>query len=147
MELNELVKSSHGNAVSKGFYDLPKSILDKMRMSLFSLEEINAVKDAFIGQRLMLITSELGEALEANRKKRNAKDDVGSMRVLNEFIEDDRFVEYFKTNVKDTFEDELADVQIRLADLSGWLDIPLEEHTKAKARYNSTREHMHGKQY
>jgi len=53
----------------------------------------------------------------------------------------------FRDTIKDTFEDELADVQIRLADLSGWLGINLQRHTELKAEYNSGREHMHGKKF
>jgi NTP pyrophosphatase (non-canonical NTP hydrolase) len=53
----------------------------------------------------------------------------------------------FAKDVKDTFEDELADAVIRIADLCGYLNIDLESHIKAKMRYNETRPHKHGKEY
>ena len=53
----------------------------------------------------------------------------------------------FRNNVKSSFEDELADVAIRLFDLCGGLDIDLHNHIQLKMAYNSTREHKHGKKF
>lgn len=134
--LNELSKEVHSNAVAKGFYDMPKTILEKMsnkfEEALFSEDEIKTVKDAFITQRLMLIVSELGEAMEANRKNRKA-----SLEDFNKQFD-------FEKTIKDTFEDELADTVIRIGDLAGWLDIDLQTHVKLKHLYNTSREKMHG---
>ena len=47
--------------------------------------------------------------------------------------------QFFEENVKDTFEDELADSIIRLLDLSAMLDIDIEFHITQKMRYNKTR--------
>lgn len=69
-----------------------------------------------IGTLLMLIVSELGEALEAHRK--------GDMK---------------------NFAEELADVAIRLGDLCGGLDIDLEWEIIQKMEYNQTRPRLHGK--
>ena len=49
--------------------------------------------------------------------------------------------------VKDTLEDELADVVLRVTDLCGLLGIDLETHIKAKMRYNATRPYKHNKAY
>lgn len=144
--IKEVVREAHKNSRSKGFYDLPSSILEKM-LSLpimFTPLEYKAVKDAFIGQRLMLITSELGEALEANRKDRIAN--------LDKFENDQNlpnveFKESFEKNIKDSFEDELADATIRIGDLAGWLNIDLSGHIDLKHQYNTERPHMHGKAY
>jgi len=53
----------------------------------------------------------------------------------------------FITNIKNTFEDELADVVIRVLDLCAFKKIDIESHIKAKMRYNSSRPHKHGKSY
>lgn len=54
---------------------------------------------------------------------------------------------YFKENIKDTFEDELADTVIRILDLCGARGIDLEKHIYLKLKYKATRERMHGKNY
>lgn len=53
----------------------------------------------------------------------------------------------FETDIKDTFEDEIADCFIRLFDLCGRYKIDIESHIKAKMKYNSLREKLHGKKY
>lgn len=50
-------------------------------------------------------------------------------------------------NIKDTFEDEIADAVIRLFDLAKGLGIDLEWHIQQKMEFNKTRERMHGKKY
>jgi len=117
----------------------------------------NALKHGFhhknqnIGEMLMLIVSELSEALEADRKGRHYKKTTPSWLKLyaNRKTDDDAdtFDMIFAKEVKDTFEDELADAVIRIADLCGYLNIDLESHIKAKMRYNESRPHKHGKEY
>jgi len=74
---------------------------------------------------LMLIVTELGEACEALRK--NNKQD------------------YKDVWRKDTFEDEIADVFIRLGDMCKAMDIDIEWQIKRKMDYNKTRPRKHGK--
>lgn len=112
--LNEAASEIHKEQVEKGFYD----------------------KERQIGTMLMLIVSELSEAMEADRKGRHAED-VFSVSTPEEFRE----------KVKDTFEDELADAAIRILDLCGHLGIDIEKHIAKKLEYNKSREHMHGKAY
>lgn len=132
--LNELSKHVHENAKDKGFYDMTESILTRMRYhDYFTDQEIKAVKDAFIAQRLMLTVSELGEAMEANRTGKN------SPSLDFEFDSKE-----FKEKVKDSFNDEISDSIIRLADLAGWLGIDLDKHVEFKHRFNTERERMHG---
>ena len=117
----------------------------------------NAIKHGFhqknqnIGELLMLIVSELSEALEADRKGMYFKKTTPSWLELyaNRKTDDDAdtFDMIFAEEVKDTFEDELADAVIRIADLCGYLNIDLESHIKAKMRYNESRPHKHGKEY
>lgn len=120
--INKLSKEIHENNVKKGFYEDEKNI----------------------GEMLCLIHSEVSEALEADRKNMYVDK---RMDVINGWVRDEDFKESFKDNVKDTFEDELADVMIRVMDLAEHKGIDLEEHIKAKMRYNSLREFKHGKKY
>jgi NTP pyrophosphatase (non-canonical NTP hydrolase) len=170
VNIKELIKESHKNAVERGFY--PEG------------EEKN------IGELLMLIVSELGEALEAHRCGKFA-----DWKEYNRSIKEFYFTPEgsFKKHIKDTFEDELADVFIRIFDLYGYLErtpelslfmvntenipemlfqsvgyltmyqydaflcfmiaickklnIPIEKHIRAKMAYNKTRPHKHGKEY
>ncbi len=85
----------------------------------------------------MLVVTELSEACEADREGNYCR--VVDITELPK--------EGFKSLVKDTFEDELADVVIRVADLAGSLNIDLESHVKAKLKYNETRKMKHGKKY
>ena len=125
MTINELVKASHDNAVAKGFYG----------------EDGKGERN--IGELLMLITSELGECLEADRHGEYTRVPIEN---YSEFS-DDVYPERFEYNIKDKVEDELADAVIRIADMAGYLGIDLESHILAKMRYNATREKLHGKKY
>lgn len=53
----------------------------------------------------------------------------------------------FESKVKNTFEDELADVLIRVFDLCGWLGIDIQRHLELKMHYNAMREFKHGRNY
>lgn len=101
-----------------------------------------------IGQTLMLIVSELSEALEALRKNKRANIDLFDFdHVFQSDIipEDERFKKAFTQSIKDTFEDEIADSFIRLFDLVGGLGIDIDFHIEQKLKFNKTREHKHGK--
>lgn len=109
------------------------------------------------GEMLMLVVSELSEALEADRKDRYAKHNMegyDTKAILNGEItsEDNEHPDSFWKRcfigtVKDTFEDELADAVIRLFDICEGLGIDLEYHIQAKMKFNAMREKMHGKKY
>lgn len=92
-KLNALKEQAHKTAVEHGFHEDVKS-------------------DAFY---LGLVMSEAGEAINADRKGLHA-DAKG-------FEEDEAnglpFAESFKKNVKDSVEDEIADIVIRLLDFAG----------------------------
>jgi NTP pyrophosphatase (non-canonical NTP hydrolase) len=133
MNINELCKRAHDNAVSKGFYDCPhcnnRSLKGAGNITLVVKEicsECNgtgkAKKD--IEELLMLIISECGEALEADRK--NYHSNNGYLEVI-ESIKTDIFNQEFEKYIKDTFEDELADICIRLFDMCGYLNIEPED--------------------
>ena len=92
--LNDLAKLCHSIAVEKGFWD----------------------KDRNLGEALMLIVTELAEAMEAHR------------------IQDEQ-----------NFKEELADSFIRLLDLCGGLKIDIEEEIYKKSIKNKNRPYKHGK--
>lgn len=133
MNLKETAKEIYENAKAKGFWD----------------EERN------LGEMLMLIVSEVSEALEADRKGRHCNPDSLSftLRTWHRVSDIDRdetiddFKDIFESSVKDTFEDEMADAVIRILDLCHSRGINLEDHIRAKMAYNSTRPHKHGKKY
>lgn len=93
----ELIKTAHEHAKAGGWWDT----------------ERNA------GELLMLIVSECGEALEAHRKGKFAV--LTALDLTHPGVAEQN--EAFKLYVKDTFEDELADIVIRLADLCGGFDV------------------------
>ena len=109
MEVQGIQRLCHQIAKEKGFWDGQE-------------EEYN------VGEKLMLVVSELGEAIEALRKgKRQDKDN--------------------KTWQKDTFEDELADAIIRLLDLSEKEGIDMNWQIFNKLDFNKKREYKHGKKF
>lgn len=127
--INDLSNAIYENAKAKGFYDHAPSI----------------------GERIALIHSEVSEALEADRKGRWAHVEPNVKNALNTpcttSIMANMWKDEFQKSIKDTFEDELADVMIRVMDLAAYKGIDLEFHVLTKIRYNSMREHMHGKKY
>lgn len=107
MEVNELVAKSYANSVAKGFKDPAPSI----------------------PELLVLVHSELSEALEEHRNGREPTEI------------------YFNPEKPDKPEGipiEIADAVIRLADLCGQFRIDLAEAIRIKQAYNATRPFKHG---
>tara|TARA_R100000742_G_C4278836_1_gene102211 strand:+ start:1094 stop:1462 length:369 start_codon:yes stop_codon:yes gene_type:complete len=99
--------------------------------------------DKQLGTMLMLVVSELGEALEAHRHSLKA-DLTYYEGILNAKHD---FQTAFKEAIKDTVEDEIADAIIRLLDLCGYYHIDIQKHIDLKLKYNQTRGYRHGKEY
>jgi len=106
------------------------------------------------GESLMLIVSELSEALEADRSGKYAKNplvpipnkEVGYNNLL--YIEPENITKaFYEQYVKGTVEEEIADAIIRLCHLAKRKDVNLDWHVKAKMTYNATRPYKHGKKY
>lgn len=122
-EITRLSRECHKDSLRKGFYNKPQEL----------------------GTSLMLVVSELSEALEADRVGRYAKLDTFKRRLQEEGEEN--FKEIFENEVKDTVEDELTDTLIRILDLSGKMDIDIGSHLALKIRYNQLRPYKNGKEY
>jgi len=136
------------------------STLNHYRDKAYSIAKAHGFHEApieNIGEKLMLVVSELGEALEADRKGSKANLEFFKERLeqlnnshngeLTEEVRNENFNKVFKTYIKDTFEDEIADSIIRLFDLCGSLGIDLETHVGLKMKYNEGRGYKHGKLY
>lgn len=94
-KIDEFIKRAYNTACSHGFHDEKTSVEHQM----------------------MLVISEVGEAVEADRKNLHANP-AGFEKCIG--------VEYgqrFKDYVKDSVEDEIADVCIRLFDMCGYFGI------------------------
>lgn len=94
--LTRYAKDFHERSVAKGFWDVPHSI----------------------GHYLMLVVSELSEAVEADRLGKWARLDHDTIDTLQR-IEGAIYAQEFLRLVKDSVEDEIADAVIRLLDLLG----------------------------
>lgn len=123
MEIREIAREIHDINVSKGFWD----------------------GDSWnFGEKIALIHSEVSEALEGHRDNKFA-DLEEYERVRNIPGKTDSLS--FEIFVKNTIEDELADICIRVFDLCGKMSIDLERHIRLKVDYNKQRPHKHGKNY
>lgn len=86
--------------------------------NLNDLEEEACLRNNAIGARLMLVVGEVAEAQEALRKKDDSN-----------------------------FREELADIVIRVLDISGGLGVDLEKEIINKMAKNSGRPYKHGKAF
>ena len=94
--IDEFIESAYGTSCRHGFHD----------------EELS------FAHQMMLVIGEVGEMVEADRKSRRS-----SLGLFDDAMRSKDFKYCFETYVKDTLEDELADVCIRLFDMCGCFDI------------------------
>lgn len=104
MTIKQLCEASHQQAVRKGFWE----------------------DDRNDGELLMLIVSELSEALEALRDCNPKSSKIKRFTLL---------------------EEELADAVIRICDMADARGCRLEEALSAKLKYNEKRPRKHGKAF
>lgn len=135
--LNGMTKLSKGiNAGNreKGFWD-----------DYEKYKEFEPVKTAFISQFIMLVNTELSEAVERMRKEGFKPISKYCIEYVEKYKEE--FKTTFEFQVKDRFEDEIADAIIRLLDIAGGLKIDIGWHVAQKLKYNNLRKKMHGKKF
>lgn len=134
LRINYFCKQHHADVLAKGFTEKQP-----------------------IATKLMLIVSELSEALEADRRNKHADFDRFEkvydcrMEDLKGFDSPNKeaaaFEGAFRCSIKDTFEDEIADSFLRLMDLCGEYNIDIDTHIILKSAYNRLRPAKHGKEY
>ena len=127
--LFEVRNAIHTNSIAKGFWEEPNTN---------------------ITEKIMLVVTELSEAVEAMRKlsKEELISEIQGNSATIEAFDLYGYDHYdFEKFVKDSIGDEFADSIIRILDLCGRLGIDIEGHIKYKMEYNSTRPYMHGKQF
>jgi NTP pyrophosphatase (non-canonical NTP hydrolase) len=124
MNIKEIQQKIHLVNVEKGFWEDRKNV----------------------GEVLMLIVSELGEALDAHRAGKKADVEAFDARAIDR-TEPADYQADFQDCIKDTFEDEIADTVIRILDMCEGFGIDLERHIALKLEYNKTRPYKHGKNY
>lgn len=124
MTLNELAKEIHENAVAHGFWD----------------------EDRPLPEVLMLIVSELAEALEEAR----AGDKMNGRISCMHYYSGEGYVSSAPTNCCKKPEGivvEVADALIRILDWCGHEGIDIEGIVREKHEYNKTRPYKHGKKF
>ena len=122
MNINDLCKKAHENAVSKGFWEEERSF----------------------AEQIALMHSELSEALEEYRDGNDLAEvyyKCGTPRI-GECNEDCEKPICYKP---EGIPIELADVLIRIFDTAAHYEIDLEKAIEIKMKYNEGRPHKHGK--
>jgi len=140
---NATAERAHSNSKARGFWPQIVRADDKLMQ---------------LGSKVALIHSEVSELLEAYRK--DPKADCGKkFPDAHSCSEEDlsfsggkfsggaRRVIPGKSIGLTLEEEELADIIIRVLDLSGHRDIDIGRAVLVKMEYNSTRPHKHGKQF
>jgi NTP pyrophosphatase (non-canonical NTP hydrolase) len=109
--------------VAKGFYeDSPTHFGLQAEDTLRYVQEIRT----YLGNKLMLMVTEIAEAHEAIRKNLDKSEHIPEYTAL---------------------EEEIADTVIRILDFSGYNKLRLGDAIKAKLIFNQSRPHKHGKQF
>jgi len=124
--INKLCNEAHAAAVSKGFYERERNL----------------------PELLMLVVSELSEAMEAERNGEMVT--LGRQPMARAYAKADWNQGHaydFDHEMRHTIEEEIADACIRIFDLCGYYEIDLEAWIVAKMKYNATRPPKHGKAY
>lgn len=120
---NEYIERAHKMACNHGFHD----------------------KELSIEHCLMLVITEISEMVEADRKNKRAqvamyKHEIATPQPENSKDAHKKFC--FETFIKDTFEDEMADVCIRLYDTAGTFGVSFEENEMDIDMHKEYEEHL-----
>lgn len=115
--LNSLVAECHNSAVAAGWWRLPEQP-GELVAQVVHVRGGTFLGKALVAQKLVLIHSEISEAMEGHRKG----------------LADNHLPH------RPSVEVELADAIIRIADLAGALGLDLEGALREKMEYNARRE-------
>lgn len=94
-------------------------------------DDAESLSDHFLG-----LIAEIGEAYQAWK--------LGKLAPVDKKWDFSDFA-WFDRNVKDTLQDELADIAIYTCSIAAFLDIDLDKHIIYKLAYNDKRPYKHGK--
>lgn len=150
MEINQIKETCNKIATDKGFWDDLDNMIKKMKglSKHFDDHNIERIKLAFYCEKISLISSELGEAIESMRLGRFYKSGENGIKILFDLVDKPfQFQGTYSTHFKDTFEDEIADSFIRLFDLCYKMDIDIEKFIMLKLEFNKNRYDKHGKKF
>lgn len=127
--LNELGRRAYDYAKRQGFHD----------------DGVN------VPRALMLIVSEAAEAMETDRNNQVCTVPDVSKDFIIARLSDPQYIEAgkrdFEEGIKNTLDDELANLVIRAVELAASKGIDLDKHVALKMLYNEQREYKHGKKY
>jgi NTP pyrophosphatase (non-canonical NTP hydrolase) len=143
MTIKNLCKTAHKIAVEKGFWGCDNTG-DRICNDGYACDACpsNLEEKRNISELLMLIVSELGEACEALRNNNKANKEL-----YQKELKANNLVTTYTTQLKGSFEEEIADTFIRLADMCEALNIDIEYWINEKMKYNKTRPKKHGKSF
>lgn len=130
LTLEETIHAAHANALAKGWWDKQQLQASSGNVALDFYEVTKTIPE-----KLMLITTEVAEAMEDYRvfpKDANAI----ALAVRGDHRSPEGKPVGFAT--------ELADIVIRVFDLADALGIDLASAIRIKMAYNATRSHRHG---
>lgn len=123
-QINYGVQACYQNSINHGFWRGAEELAEFLGDAEAPVDLSVTLDELVIGQKLLLMHSEISEALEALRAP----------------IKQDQ---HLPTRI--SLHVELADIVIRIMDLSGKLNVPLGEIIVEKMAFNKSRPHKHGK--
>jgi NTP pyrophosphatase (non-canonical NTP hydrolase) len=123
MNINEIIKEAHENAVAHGFWE----------------------EDRPFAEQIALMHSELSEALEEYRDGRRLDEMYYSCQNPPDQCLNCLRCQECEHGKPEGIPIELADVIIRICDTCGQYGIDIERAIDLKMRYNKTRPYKHGK--
>jgi len=117
--------------------------INELRDKAFNYADKQGFHENIIfGEKIMLIVTELSEAVEAHRNNKWSR----KSKAFFPYPEDIR-PDLYEYHFKGTVEEELADAILRIADIAGIYGVDLDFQIRAKMAYNETRPYKHGKRY
>lgn len=142
LTVDELVRETTSRASNRGYYSVHEETLAVLTGNERMLDE---TENIFMCAQLSLIAAEVSEAIEAHRRG-----DISIANLSNLMEQSDKdFVCSYKSQVKGTLQEELADIFIRVASFCGYFGFTdISQHIRAKLRFTDlTVKGRDGKRY